>query len=295
MKLARILAAAAIVASCAEKSPEVNWNISYPEGPTDTADGGTVKVMSFNVRYENGSDGANSWSARAHGVYVMINEERPLIMGTQECKWSQRTGILGNCSAYGAIGVCRDDGNEGSSSETVSIFYLKDSITIEKWGTYWLSDTPDKPSKGWDGACYRCATWAICRVVSSGKRFFCTNTHIDHQGSKAQSNGLALIEEKMSELNPERLPAVLTADFNMASDNIALSGINTSMRNARKTSQMTDNLGTYHGFSSSSGSIIDHIYYSGFNTSIEFKTLTGSWDGVTYISDHYPIYAILRF
>lgn len=306
MKAKRIFSlfalAVATISSC-DKDPAVKgdgWGTLDPSGSSSSGSNyvyykNTVKVMSFNVRYLNSSDGANIWSARSKGVYAMMKSEKPLVMGTQECKWQQRTDILSNCPEYAAIGVCRDDGKEESTSETMTIFYMKDSVTVEKWGTYWLSDSPDIPSKGWDGACYRCATWGVFKVNSTGKRFFYTNTHLDHKGETAKTEGAKLLVKKTAELNTENLPAILTADFNAKIDDALMQSIKENFKNAKTTSAQSDNNITYQAFGTSSGSIIDHIFYKGFITSRKYKCVNDSWEGVTYISDHYPIYAILEY
>lgn len=302
------LTAALMVASCTGDDPVKGdgWGTNpSPEVPSGRPEGeygstqdwhkGSLKVMSFNVRYENSGDGANIWPARSKGVYAMLRSEMPIVMGTQECKWSQRADILANCPRYDAIGVCRDDGKEESSSETMTIFYLRDSVRLEKWGTFWLSDSPDIPSKGWDGACYRCATWGVFKKVNGGNRFFYVNTHIDHKGAVAKQKGVELVVRKMNELNSEMLPAILTADFNMKYDDAGILPARDNLRYARTTSGVTDNTSTYQGFGTTTGSIIDHIFYRGFKSCIKYRCINDSWDGVTYISDHYPIYAILEF
>lgn len=43
------------------------------------------------------------------------------------------------------------------------------------------------------------------------------------------------------------------------------------------------------------GLTIDYIYYSGFSKCPSFHTVTESFAGVPYISDHYPVTAVLKF
>ena len=40
--------------------------------------------------------------------------------------------------------------------------------------------------------------------------------------------------------------------------------------------------------------IIDYIYYRGFTSAEEFKVVDDTFDGKAYISDHYPIEAVLK-
>ena len=49
---------------------------------------------------------------------------------------------------YDYIGVGRDDGKE--KGEHSAIFYRTDKFDVIEKGDFWLSETPDVPSKGWD-------------------------------------------------------------------------------------------------------------------------------------------------
>lgn len=253
------------------------------------------KLMSFNVRYQNNDDNVagNGWSKRCKGVYEMIRVQQPLVMGTQEMLISQRHDILTNVTGYKAIGVGRDDGAE--KGESMSIFYQADSVDVVKWGTFWLSPSPDVPGvKGWDAACVRTCTWARLKHKRLGKEFFYFNTHLDHKGKVARTEEMKLIEKKMAELNPDGLPCAFSADFNTDENDAIFDSIKKTMLNARNAADVSDSHGTYNGFGNSSGKKIDHIWYNGLGV-LEYKTVTGGFAGVTYISDHCPIYAVFTF
>ena len=178
-----------IAASCGNKSnydPNDWWtpggeNTEEEENVENVVNtDGALKLMSFNVRYANANDGANNWDNRKSDLYTMIKTEKPFIIGLQECQMNQRNDMVDNCTEYAAIGVGRDDG--AGKGETCSIMYHKASCEIVKWGSFWLSETPDKPGiKGWDANNVRVATWARVKVKSTGKEFFYINTHLDHK------------------------------------------------------------------------------------------------------------------
>lgn len=254
-----------------------------------------LKLMSFNIRYKNSGDkGVQNWDARGPAVIAMLEEEKPVLMGVQECLSDQKNYILKKCSRYGAIGVGRDDGK--NSGEMMLIFYDKNAVSIVDWGTFWLSETPDVPSKSWDSACKRSATWARIRINATGKELFYTNTHLDHVYDYTRSEQMKVLEVMMKELNTAGLPMALTADFNTDQNSSIFNGISEFMYNARKSSPMTDSKGTYNAFGSRTGSIIDNIFYSKTGLkSLRYRTVTTAFAGISYISDHYPIYAILEF
>ena len=112
---------------------------------------------------------------------------------------------------YTAIGVGREDGKE--KGEYSPILFKKDKFTLIKSGYFWLSQTPEKPSKGWDAACERIATWAQLKDKATGKKFFVLNTHFDHIGTIARQESVKLIQNKTAELS-EGLPQIVMGDFN---------------------------------------------------------------------------------
>lgn len=252
----------------------------------------TLSVMSFNIRMGEGKDGTNSWQYRCPATIYMLRDKQPDIFGLQEAYDYQVLFIKENLREYNNVGVGREDGKH--KGEHMSIFYNKKKVSLLKWGTFWLSDTPGKPSKGWDAACIRTATWALMKDKRSGRKFYYVNTHLDHVGKEAQKNGLALIVEKIKEMNPDNLPMVLTGDFNVVSSDPVLSDLNRIMKNARVSAERTDNLNSFNGWGKSS-SIIDYIYYSGFASCPKFETIQKKYGDFPFISDHYPIKAVLIF
>ena len=301
IKVIAVVMTTLALSSCeGNKKPDFSGYGSGTDYGTDPvtvipADG--FKLMSFNVRYQNSSDesAGNGWSKRREGIYEMLKTQYPLVMGVQECLIAQRYDILSNVSKYDAIGVGRDDGKE--KGEMMAIFYLRDSVKVMEWGTFWLSATPDKPSKGWDGACNRCCTWARMKHLRLGKEFYYFNTHLDHKGTVAREEGMKLLAQKIQEINTSGLPCVLTADFNSNDETAIFAPVTAFMQNARRTAPKSDTYATYNAFTSSargSSSIIDHIFFSGLDVT-EYKTVRDSWKSIEFISDHYPVFAVLTF
>lgn len=252
----------------------------------------TLSVISYNIRLGTGNDGTNSWQYRCPATILMLRDQKPDIFGLQEALDFQVQFVAENMLDYKNVGVGREDGKH--EGEHMSIFYNKKTVSLLKWGTFWLSETPDEPSMGWDAACYRTATWALMKHKKTGRKFYYVNTHLDHVGKVAQKEGLALIVNKIREINPDNLPMVLTGDFNVESDDPVLDDLNKIMRNARRTAERTDSLNSYNGWGRSD-KIIDYIYYSGFSSCPKFETIQKKYADRPFISDHYPIKAVLIF
>ncbi len=252
----------------------------------------TLKVVSYNIRMMKGPDGDNAWEFRKEASPAMIKAVAPDIFGLQETFKEQEEYLLENCKDYKCVGVGRDDGVD--KGERMSIFWNTKTVEMKEWGTLWLSETPDVPSKGWDAACRRTATWGFFKMKKSGKEFFFVNTHLDHKGIVARREGLAMVREEIARRNPDSLPMVLTGDFNIKQTDSLIVDFSQVMKNARTNAEVTDTLGTFHGWGKTS-SIIDYIFYDGFSACRSYKTLTDTYAGKPYISDHYPIEAVLEF
>ena len=252
----------------------------------------TLKVMSYNIRLGSANDGTNSWALRYPATAEMIEDQMPDIFGVQEALAPQIRFIEDNFVDYKSVGVGREDGKK--DGEHMSIFWNKKTVSLLKWGTFWLSETPEKPSMGWDAACKRTATWALMKCKKTGKKFYYVNTHLDHKGAEAQKNGLKLIVDRIDDINPEGYPMILTGDFNITPDNPNLVELDSKMHSVIKVAEKTDNHDTFNGWGKGKG-VIDYIYASGFSAYPEYQTVTKRYADRKFVSDHYPICAILVF
>lgn len=251
-----------------------------------------LTVMSYNIRLGSADDGTNSWQFRCPASMLMIEDRKPDVIGVQEALLPQLLFLDENCRSYDYVGAGREDGKK--KGEYAAIIYNKKTVSVVKWGTFWLSETPEEPSKGWDAACIRSSTWAVMKSKASGKKFLFINTHFDHMGENARRESAALMISKIGELNPDGLPVVLVGDFNVEYTHPALSPVTDSMKNARKIAAITDSSATYHGWGKAS-EVIDHIFYTGFRSCTRFETVTKSYAERKFISDHYPVEAVLVF
>ena len=250
-----------------------------------------LKVMSYNIRLGSADDKTNSWALRYTATEEMLKDQAPDVFGVQEALVYQVAFIEDICG-YESVGVGRENGKK--EGEHMSIFWNKKTVKMLKWGTFWLSETPEKPSMGWDAACFRTATWALMKDKETGEKFYFVNTHLDHAGVQAQKNGLKLIMDSIAEINPDGYPMVLVGDFNMRPDNANLADLDSMMQSARKIAAKTDSHDTYNGWGKGTG-IIDYIYMSGFSSCPEYQTVTKRYKDRKYVSDHYPITATLIF
>ena len=256
-----------------------------------------IKIMSFNVRTEcNEADPTNNWSNRKDACVALIKDQMPSVIGFQEADFTSQWSYIKDqlSKDYAGYGVNRDNGKESGSGETMGIMYNKSTVEKLDGGTFWLSETPNTPSKGFGASYCRNATWGLFKHKSSGTTFYYINTHLDHQVKEAQIEGMKLISKHFEELK-DTYPVFLTGDLNIKADNVALDAIEGYMNNAREVAPegLTDFNTTYNGYVTNKNTIIDHIYCSNYLKVVEYHTINEGY-GVPFVSDHYPVYAIIK-
>lgn len=255
-----------------------------------------LKVMTYNIRLSLESDKENSWDNRKQDALALMNYYHPDYFGVQEAVPQQMTDIKTGLKDYDYVGVGRDDGkNQGEYS---AIFYDKNKLDVLKSGTFWLSETPEKPSKGWDAAYNRVCTYALFKLKKSGKMFYAFNVHFDHVGNIARVNSSKLILEKIRELNTENLPLTLTGDFNLTDETEPIKIISKSLDNAYYHSKKPHYgpKGTFTAFDVNTipKERIDYIFVKGFETET-IRTINDRRENLLYPSDHFPILAKIEF
>ena len=145
----------------------------------------SITVASYNLRNANGGDSinGNGWGQRYPVIAQIVQYHDFDIFGTQECFIHQLKDIKEALPGYDYIGVGRDDGKE--KGEHSAIFYRTDKFDVIEKGDFWLSETPDVPSKGWDAVLPRICSWGHFKCKDTGFEFLFFNLHMDHIGKKA--------------------------------------------------------------------------------------------------------------
>lgn len=261
------------------------------------ATGQVLDVLTYNIRYDNPEDGLNSWENRKAFLISQLNFFEPDIFGTQEALYHQLTDIKAGMPGYSYIGKGRDDGEE--AGEFSAVFYNKAKVELLQEGMFWLSETPEVPSKGWDAAIKRVCTYGLFkpRVQTSG--FWVFNSHFDHIGEVARNESVSLILKKIGEINKRGLPVVLMGDLNLEPGHAAIQSLAGKMDDTRiiASTAAFGPEGTFNGFKFEEPVTrrIDYIFTSrGDFIVLKYAVLSDSKD-CRYPSDHLPVYARLEF
>ena len=255
-----------------------------------------LKVMTFNIRLALDSDGENSWTNRQKEALGLMNYYHPDFFGVQEAVPQQMVDIRNGLKNYSSVGVGRDDGAD--KGEYSAVFYDTTKLKVLESGTFWLSETPEKPSKGWDAAYNRICTYALFKMKKGGKKFWAFNVHFDHVGNVARVNSARLILEKITKFNTRNYPVVLMGDFNLTEDSEPIKIISKNMNDSfyhTKTPHYGPQ-GTFTAFDVTKipENRIDYFFVKGFEV-LSNRTVNDRRENLLYPSDHFPVIAELSF
>lgn len=253
-----------------------------------------LRIMSYNIRYDNPGDGQRAWNYRKEEVVSLIRFYSPDLIGLQEVLHGQLLYLEGQLSDYGRIGVGRDDGKQ--AGEYSPIFYRKDQLELLDHGTFWLSDTPDQPSVGWDASMERIATWGqFCREEQNDT-VLVLNTHFDHRGDQARQQSARLIRRWISQ-HAANHPVMVTGDFNSSPTSVPYQILveGGSLQDAHTISRLPP-VGPDRSFSgfavtdSLPGERIDYVFVSPA-VQVERHAIIASFSNGYFPSDHLPVVA----
>ncbi len=254
-----------------------------------------IEVMSYNIRYDNSKDGKNQWSFRKKTLINYFSKSSPDIIGMQEVLNNQLTDLSTSLEEYDYVGVGREDGK--TKGEYSPILYRKSKYKVLKSSTFWLSETPNIISVGWDAALERICTYALFEDRKTKKQFWVFNTHFDHRGRVARAESVKLILNQISRLNTEIQPTLITGDFNLTPETDPIKKLQSRFQDVMGQLNSNDlSYGTFTGFDTTKNATrrIDYIFQKGFNVKtskhIWIKTPKDLW-----ASDHHPVFLKCSF
>jgi len=253
-----------------------------------------INLMTYNIRYDNPKDGENAWPNRKETLLNQILFYQPDVMGTQEGLEHQINYLDNNLKSYKYVGVARADVKEKGKGEYSAVFYNVNKFKDLKSGTFWLSDTPDQPSRGWDASLNRICTYILLQDKNSDKKFWVFNTHFDHKGVEARQKSAELIIAKIDEINKDNLPVFLMGDFNLTPDQSPIKYIVKNLNDSKTVSQQLP-FGpdeTFNGFKvcDDRNRRIDYIFVSPKNITVKKYGVLANVKKLKYPSDHFPVF-----
>ena len=257
-----------------------------------SAFGQEITMMTYNIRLDVAVDKENAWPNRKDFFVSQIKFYEPDVFGVQEARPNQVLDIDNGLPKYTYVGVGRGKSN---TDEASNIYYKKDRLSLEKSNTFWLSETPNKVSKGWDAAYLRICTYALFKDKQTNKLFWVFNTHLDNKGEEARLEGVKLILSQIKELNIKKYPVFLMGDLNSIPTDETISIIKKYMYDTKEVSleKPFGPTGTFNNFEYCKPVTlrIDYIFISKDSNVVvrKYGVLSDSKD-LRFPSDHLPIY-----
>lgn len=253
--------------------------------------GQNLKIMTYNIRLDVASDGENAWPNRKDYFTSQIQFYSPDIFGVQEALPNQVADIASALPIYTQFGIGREEGGTG---EAAAIYYKKDCFKVQETNTFWLSETPNIVSKGWDGACNRVCTYGLFKDVKTKKVFWVFNLHLDHIGNEARIKGVQLVLSKIAAINAKKYPVFLMGDFNSEPNTPQIAEIKKVMDDTQEVSiqKPFGPSGTFNGFKHDKPVtlLIDYIFVSkNSGLKIEKHAVISDSKDLKYPSDHLPV------
>lgn len=250
----------------------------------------SIKVMTFNIRYDNPKDGKNIWNNRKDELVKLLDYYEADFIGLQEVLINQLHFIKQNLTGYKYIGVGREDGNE--KGEYAPIFYNSTKYDLLKSNTFWLSETPNKVSVGWDAALERICTYGIFKNKNSGIEYYVFNTHFDHIGNEARIKSAELILKIIDSITTNKSNIILIGDFNSNPEDEPIKRIKNKLQYAAEISEKSiyGPKGTFNGFDESNvvTELIDFIFVKNMKVK-KYRHIDDKMPNNNFISDHYPV------
>lgn len=172
-----------------------------------------IAVMSWNI-INNPGVIANweeyyTYNARVERAAEIISRYDADSIGFQETNTNLRNALNVMLTDYAMV--------PGMELSGDTIYYRTDRMEVVDSGVFWLSETPDVPSKYAEASEERTATWAVLKNKETGVSYIHVNTHLDHASVEARVFGMRVVREKIEELRLQYpgLGIVATGDFNI--------------------------------------------------------------------------------
>lgn len=256
-----------------------------------------VRVMSFNIRYGTANDGEHRWPNRRAAVVATIRDHAPHILGVQEALRFQLDELGAAFPSHVVLGVGREDGR--SAGEFAALLVDTARFDVLRWGTFWLSDTPDVPgSMHWGNRITRITTWARLtdRVVGDTLRVY--NAHWDHESQHSRERAADQLLARLSSDDVLTDCVLVLGDFNADEENPALRRLVASENGLRDSYRVlhpdATSVGTFHGFRGEvSGAKIDAVLVGAGWRPVSAGIDRRSWGG-RWASDHFAVWSVLE-
>lgn len=255
----------------------------------------TLRVVSYNLK--NAQSDLDSWERRRDKIVTFIDESEPDIFAIQEADEPWVGYLSEKLSRYTYIGKGRDNGED--KGESTGIYYLTEKFELLDSGVFWLSDTPNIPSKSWGAAHNRTTTYMKLKSQATKQQFTLYNTHLDHASQEARDKGTDVILAHVKQVDGA---VIITGDFNFLAHSDIYQKIETNgFWDTRWLAKQVSAFSTLNWFINDfdTGFVIDFIFVRPVLVEVEQYRVDTSYfyeqgGARVPVSDHYPVIVDVR-
>lgn len=251
-----------------------------------------IKCLTYNIRLDHAGDLQDNWQYRRQELASFVRSSGADFVGLQEALHDQYDYVKTQLfPTYRVIGVGRDDGK--TKGEYAPIYYKSDRWKLVKDSTFWLSQTPTIPSKGWDANLHRICTFGIFEDLTNGDTILVSNVHFDHQAVEARKNSVTLLEKHIGHYTSS-YGSLLMGDFNLEPSDSLYSKLTSFLLDARQHAKAKSEIsvGTFNGFKLEGPfeRRIDFTFYQpGKFLALKYESLEPKTSQGRQLSDHFPV------
>lgn len=259
----------------------------------------SFRVATYNIRYATQADeqSGNGWELRRDPLAKVILAHEFDLIGTQEGSAKQLADLKERLPGFDYLR--HSYGAVSANHHNCATFYRTALFEVLDSGVFWLSQTPELPSVGWDADDHRICQWIKFRMKKTGKEFYFFNTHFYWRLKEAKAASGSLLARKIKEIAGEN-PVICVGDFNSGSGTAQMLALKDMLSDARDISKQPGEGVEETGFSGGvfQGSPkyrIDYLLLSGHFEAEDYKVLSDKYNGDRYPSDHLPVTSRVRF
>jgi endonuclease/exonuclease/phosphatase family metal-dependent hydrolase len=267
----------------------------------------SINVTSYNIYIDYQGSG---WAKRRAGFYDYLAKGNFDVAALQEATEVQLADLSASLPEYDYVVGNRSDGHRGDQRwyEFVPIFYKRDRFDQLAAGSFWVSQTPEKPGSIMPDTKFhgRAFTWVQLRDRKSGVTYLVGSVHI--HGLQAVKE-IAVIRQMLAKVKHNG-PVILLGDYNMLPTSegyrslISKTGFVDARAVAKETSGPSrttvtgtefahDINGTKQTNKEPVEQHIDYIFTCGVKSVPKFETQPNQQSDGSFTSDHFALSAQL--
>lgn len=255
-----------------------------------------IKVASYNIRNASDKD-INAWVNRKRPVTDLILRHDFDIVGVQEPYDIQIPDFDNFLKDYNGVKA------PYATRSFLAIYYKNELFEELDSGMFWLSETPDEPSEGWDSDEKRICHWVKFKHKETSKEFYFFNTHFYWRYQTARKNSGPLVAERIKEITGNA-PVVFVGDLNSQPETSQIESLKVLLNDAFDVTQTPregpDNTNLGGGvFQGKPHNRIDYIFVSKDIKVLDYTAHEDMYEDINgddrYPSDHIPISSNIIF